>query len=271
MRQQWLAAALVLLVGLPVRAEEKAPADVPDVGIDQRLGAQVPLDLPFLDESGRAVRLGDCLAGRPAILVLAYYRCPMLCTEVLNGLLDSLRKLPFDVGDRFNVVTVSFDPREKPPLAAAKKAHYLSEYGRPGADAGWHFLTGESASIEALTAAVGFRYRFDDTHDRYAHASGIMILTPEGKVARYFYGIDYAPKDLRLGLVESSAGKIGTPVDQVLLLCYHYDPAAGKYTAAVMSLVRIGGAITLGALVALLGRAWWRERRKAALPRPAAT
>jgi protein SCO1/2 len=136
----------------------------------------------------------------------------MLCTEVLNGLLDALRKLPFDVGDRFNVVTVSFDPREKPPLAAAKKAHYLSEYGRPGAADGWHFLTGESDSIEALTAAVGFRYRFDETHDRYAHASGIMILTPEGKVARYFYGIDYSPKDLRLGLVESSAGKIGTRV-----------------------------------------------------------
>lgn len=236
--------------------------DPPDVGIDQRLGAQVPLDLLFHDETGRAVRLGDCLGGKPAVLVLAYYRCPMLCNQVLNGLLDALRAIPYDVGGEFNVVTVSFDPRERPVLAAAKKARYVSEYGRPGADAGWRFLTGEPGPIVALTEAVGFRYQYDAEHDQYAHASGIMLLTPEGKVARYFYGIDYAPKDLRLGLVEASAGRVGSPVDQVLLLCFHYDPATGKYTPAVMGLVRLGGGITVLSLASLIGLAWRRERRR---------
>jgi protein SCO1/2 len=252
-----------LAIPLILYGTASADSPPPDVGIDQRLGAQVPLELLFHDEHGRAVRLSDCTGGKPTVLVLAYYRCPMLCNQVLNGLLDALRAIPFDLGDQFHVVTVSFDPRERPVLAAAKKGRYVAEYGRPGADAGWRFLTGEPASITPLTEAVGFRYQYDAEHDQYAHASGIMLLTPEGKVSRYFYGIDYSPRDLRLGLVEASAGRIGSPVDRVLLLCYHYDPAVGKYTPAVMGFVRLGGALTLLGVVGLIGIALRRERRRA--------
>jgi len=219
--------------------------DVPDVGIDQHLGAQVPMEVTFRDEAGRPITLRECLGGKPTILVLAYYRCPMLCTEVLNGLTDALRALPYNVGDRFNVVTVSFDPQELPVLAAAKKSSYLAAYNRPGAEAGWHFLTGEKSAITALTQAVGFRYKYDPKIDQFAHASGIIVLTPDGKVSRYFYGIIYPPADLRLGLVESSDGRIGTLADQVVLLCYHYDPATGKYSPAILGLMRIAGVVTL--------------------------
>ncbi len=229
------------------------------MGIDQKLNAQIPLELEFRNEIGRTVRLEECLGGKPTILVLAYYRCPMLCTQVLNGLVYGLRGVPLDIGDQFNVVTVSFDAREKPELAARKKSNYVEDYGRPGADRGWCFLTGEQPSIDRLTQAVGFVYRYDQDKDQFAHGSGIMILTPEGKVSRYFYGIRFNPLDLRLGLVEASANKIGSPVDRVLLLCYGYDPNSGKYTPLAMGLLRLGAAITLLGLLAGLGLAWRRE------------
>jgi protein SCO1/2 len=250
-----LAMSAFVLVGI-VRAEDGLPPILRDVGIEQRLDEAIPLDLPFQDETGATIRLGDCLSDKPAILVLAYYRCPMLCNQVLNGLLDGLRQVPFDVGDQLNVVVVSFDAREKPELAAAKKATYVEHYGRPGADLGWHFLTGEQASIDQLTQAAGFRYHYDARTDQFAHASGIMVLTPQGRIARYFYGITYPPRDLRLGLVEASAGRIGSPVDQVLLLCYHYDPATGTYAAAAMRFVRLGGVVTVAALGIFLWRGW---------------
>jgi protein SCO1 len=252
---------LVLLVMAAVpaglRAEDPLPAILRDVGIDQRLNEQVPLDLVFRDEAGRTVRLGDYFDGKPVILVLAYYRCPMLCNQVLNGLVDGLRGVPLEMGEQFRVVTVSFDAREKPEFAGS--------YGRGGSAAGWHFLTGEQESIDRLTRAVGFRYVYDATQDQFAHGSGIMVLTPEGKIARYIYGVRFPPRDLRLALVEASSGKIGSPVDQVLLLCFQYDSATGKYTLTVMNLVRLGGILTLLIVGTYLGQGWfrdWRKRRK---------
>jgi protein SCO1/2 len=267
-------AALLLIVAATnpgvAWADSSLSAPVRDVGIDQRLNEQVPLDLSFRDERGHIVRLSDFCDGKPIILVLAYYRCPMLCTQVLNGLVDGLRGVPFGAGAQFHVVIVSFDPREGPELAAAKKASYIESYGRPGAESGWHFLTGEQDAIDRLTQAVGFRYVYDPKQDQFAHASGIVVLTPSGKIARYFYGIRFPARDLRLALVEASEGKVGSPVDQILLLCYHYDPASGKYTPAVMGLVRAAGAFTLLLLGAFLGKAWhrdWRKRRNLATVR----
>jgi protein SCO1/2 len=255
---------LLVMAAIPasVRAEDGLPNIVRDVGIDQRLNEQVPLDLVFRDEEGRTVRLGDYFDGKLVILVLAYYRCPMLCNQVLNGLVDGLRGIPLDMGEQFRVVTVSFDAREKPELAAAKKANYAESYGRGGASDGWHFLTGEQESIDQLTRAVGFRYAYDANQDQFAHGSAIMVLTPDGKIARYFYGIRYPPRDLRLALVEASQGKIGSPVDQVLLLCFQYDSASGKYTLAVMNLIRLGGVFTLLVVGTYLGRGWYRDWRK---------
>jgi protein SCO1/2 len=244
------------------KAAEPLPPILREVGIDQKLNAQVPVDQDFRDEAGQSIRLGDCFGGKPVILVLAYYRCPMLCTQVLNGLLEGLRGVPFDAGKQFNVVAVSFDPREMPALAAAKKATYVEQYGRHNAAAGWHFLTGDQAGIDRLTEAAGFHYRYDPQQDQFAHASGIMILTPQGRIARYFYGIDFPSRDLRLGLVEASENKIGAPVDQLLLFCYHYDAATGTYTAQAMNLVRLGGVLTLLVLGTLLFGAWYRELRK---------
>jgi len=223
-----------------------------NVGIDQRLNEQVPLDLVFKDEQGRDVHLSQFFKGKPVVLLLVYYACPMLCNQVLNGTMGSLRQVAFNIGEQFEVVTVSFDPRETPDLAAAKKSTYVQAYNRPGAEAGWHFLTGDQANIKRLTEAVGFRYVWDEQTKQFAHASGIMILTPEGKLARYFYGIEYPPKDLRLGLVEASQNKIGTPVDALMLYCYHYDPATGKYGAVVMNIVRLAGGVTLVLIVGML-------------------
>jgi protein SCO1/2 len=259
-----LAGVIAFLFAGALRAEEEMPPIARAVGITQRLDAQVPLELTFRDEDGKQVRLGDCCGGKPTVLVLAYFRCPMLCTQVLNGLTDALRGVPFTIGKEFNVVTVSFDAREGPALAKAKKASYVEDYGRPGAAAGWHFLTGEQESIDELARAVGFRYEYDPRQDQFAHGSGIMLLTPQGRVARYFYGIKYTPRDLRLGLVEASENRIGSPADQVLLLCYYYDPNSGKYTPMVMGLVRLGGAVTLLVLVMAVGLSWWRERRRRA-------
>jgi protein SCO1/2 len=264
----------LLLAVAPARANDNAlPAPLRGVGFDQHLNEQVPPDLVFQDETGRTVKLGDYFGGKPVILVLAYYRCPQLCGEVLNGLGQALLELPFDVGSAFTIVTVSFDPREKPDLAAAKKQHYLARYGRPGAADGWHWLTGNQDAITRLTRAVGFCYRYDEKHDTYAHASGIMVLTPEGKLSRYFYGIRFSPRDLRLGLVEAADGKIGSPVvNAILLYCFHYDPTDGKYGATILNFVRLGGVLTvlaLGTFIGLMVRAE-RRRARAAIPPPSA-
>jgi protein SCO1/2 len=247
------------------KAESTLPPLLREVGFDQRLDEQVPLDLVFRDEAGGSVKLGDYFHGKPVILVLAYYRCPMLCTLVLNGLAQGMLDMPFDAGKEYEVVTVSFDPRETPAQAAAKKKTYLERYGRPGAAAGWHFLTGDEEPILALTKAVGFRYAYDAKRDEFAHASGIMVLTPMGRISRYFYDVKFPGRDLRLGLVEASENKIGSPVDQILLFCFHYDPTAGKYGPAVMTFVRIGGVLTMLGLAAFVGLLFRGERRRQGL------
>ena len=228
------------------------PKALKNVGIDQKLNETIPLDAVFRDEQGREVSLGTFFKGKPVVLSLVYYSCPMLCTQVLNGMMGSLRRVSFNIGEQFEVVTVSFDPKETPQLAAAKKVTYVKGYNRAGAEAGWHFLTGDEANIKLLTESVGFRYAWDEQTKQFAHASGIMVLTPEGKIARYFYGIEYAPNDLRLGLVEASQNKIGTPVDALMLYCYHYDPATGKYGAVVMNIVKLAGVVTLVLIVGML-------------------
>ena len=231
------------------------PTALRDVRIEQKLDQQLPLDLVFRDEAGQQVKLGQYFGKKPVVLALVYYDCPMLCTQVLNGMVTSFRVLPFQIGNEFDVVTVSFDPRETSALAAAKKKvyiNYLPEKMRAGASNGWHFLTGDPASIAQLTDAVGFRYRYDEATKQFAHASAIMLTTPQGKLSRYFYGIDYPARDLRLGLIESSANKIGSPVDQLLLYCYHYDPATGTYGAAVMKVMRVAGVITVLGIAAML-------------------
>jgi protein SCO1/2 len=258
-----LACGLALALAAAARGDDSLPSILTEVGIDQRLNQQVPLSLPFRDEADNPITLGDCIGGKPTILVLAYYRCPMLCTQVLNGVLEAARGIPFEMGKDYNIVTVSFDARERPELAAAKKKNYVEEYGRPGADRGWRFLTGEQEPILRLTNAVGFHYRYDPKQDQFAHASGIMILTPQGKVARYFFGIRYPAGDVRLSLVEASENQIGRPIDQLLLYCYHYDPDTGKYTPVVMNVMRLGGVLTLLALGGMLGAFWARERRRA--------
>jgi protein SCO1/2 len=227
----------------------KLPELLTDIGLDQRLDAQVPLDLRFKDEAGRDVRLGDYFGRKPVILTLVYYECPMLCTQVLNGLTSALGVLSFTVGQEFDIVTVSFDPKETPELAAAKKAAYLDRYKRKGAGRGWHFLTGDERSIAALTKAVGFRYAYNASIDQYAHVSGIMVLTPEGRLSRYFYGIEYGPRDVRLALIEAADRRIGTPADQLLLYCFHYDPKSARYSLAIMRLVRTLGVATVLAMV----------------------
>jgi protein SCO1/2 len=233
-----------------------------DVGIEQRLGQKLPLDALFADELGRPVRLGQYFGSRPVVLVLAYYNCPMLCTQVFNGLVSALRVISFDAGKEFDVVAVSFDPRDRPPDAAAKKKAYVDEYKRPGAALGWHFLTGGAGSIERVTQAAGFRYRYDETTGQFAHAAAVYVATPEGKLSRYFYGIEYGPRDLRLALVEASNGRIGSPVDQILLFCYHYDPKLARYSAAVLSLVRFGGVGAVLILSTFLAVMWRRDMRQ---------
>ena len=228
------------------------PKALQNVGIDQRLNEQVPLDAIFKDESDRDVTLAQFFKGKPVVLSLVYYTCPMLCTQVLNGQLGAFRQISFNIGEQYEVVSVSFNSRETSQLAASKKETYLKGYNRVGADAGWHFLTGDETNIKKLTEAVGFRYAWDEQTKQFAHASGIMVLTPQGKIARYFYGIDYPPRDLRLALVEASENKIGTPVDALILYCYHYDPATGKYGAVVMNIMRVAGVITLVLIVGLL-------------------
>ncbi|HJP93453.1 MAG TPA: SCO family protein [Pyrinomonadaceae bacterium] len=231
------------------------PTALRDVRIEQKLDQQLPLDLTFRDETGQQVKLGQYFGQKPVVLALVYYSCPMLCTQILNGMVTSFRVLPFQIGKEFEVVTVSFDPRETNTLAAKKKqvyVDYLPEKMRAEARDGWHFLTGDEANIAQLAAAVGFHYRYDEATKQFAHASGIMLTTPQGKLSRYFYGIEYPARDLRLGLIESSENKIGSPVDQLLLYCYHYDPATGKYGAAIMKVMRVAGVVTVLGLIAML-------------------
>lgn len=223
------------------------PPELKDVAIWQHLNDQIPPDLAFRDETGRAVRLGDYFGKRPIILTLNYYRCTMLCGEELAGLSSALKVVKFDLGKDFEVVTVSFDPHDTPEIASAKKTEYIHRYGRPGAG-GWHFLTGTQPVIDALTKAAGFQYQYDPRSDQYAHATAIMVLTPEGRISKYFYGVEYAPKDLRLALVQASDHKIGSVVDDVLLYCYHYNPETGKYGAIVTRVLRLAGLATILAL-----------------------
>jgi len=231
------------------------------VGIDQRLNEQLPLDLPFLDEDGKSVRLGDYFGKRPVVLSLIYYACPMLCTTAENGLLEALKQVKFDVGNQFDVLTVSFDSKDTSAAASAKKSIYVGLYGRKGAAKGWHFLTGSEASIRRLTQAVGFHYNYDPATKQFAHATGIIVLTPEGRVSRYFYGIQYPAGDLRLALVDSSNNQIGSPVDAVLLFCSHYDPAVGKYGLVISRVLQIAGAFTVLTLGTLMLVMFLREPR----------
>jgi protein SCO1/2 len=225
--------------------EHRPPGLLATVAFDQHLNEQVPLHLTFHDEAGRAVQLADYLGQKPVILTLNYYDCPMLCPLVLEGLLHSLRALSFNIGEQFDVVTVSIDARETPALAASTKARYVRDYGRPGVAAGWHFLTGAEASIQGLTQAAGFQYAYDAAKGEYAHAAGLMILTPQGRIARYMYGVEFSPRDLRLALVEAAANRIGSRIDQLLLFCYHYDPATGRYTLVVTRALQLAGVATL--------------------------
>ena len=219
-----------------------------NVGVDQKLNSQIPLDAKFRDENGQAVELKKYF-DKPVILTLVYYTCPMLCSEVLNGTASSLKPVKFDVDKEFNVVTISIDPKDTPGLAMSKKKMMMARYGRHGADLGWHFLTGDKENIDAVAKAVGWRYAYDPRSRQYAHASAIMLLTPEGKVSRYFYGIEYSAKDIQFGIMDASQNKIGSLNDQIALYCYHYDPATGKYGVAVMRLVRLAGLLT----IALIG------------------
>ncbi len=255
--------ALALAPAVAFGQAQQAPAVLRDVGFDQRLDEQVPLDLKFTDEAGRAVKLGDYFGDRPVILVMAYYRCRMLCTLVLNGLTQAMRDMSFTPGKDYEVVTVSFDPRETPDLAAAKKKNYAAAYGGPAANEGWHFLTGRPDAIKQLARAIGFRYVYDAKEDQFIHTSGIVVLTPQGKISRYFYGVQFPARDLRLTLVEASAEKIGSPTDEVFLYCFHYDPASGKYTASILKLLRLGAVCTI---VMLGGMVWFLARRHSRRP-----
>jgi len=255
--------ALLVLLASSARAEDQRPSALREVGFDQKLGGALPLDAVFRDEAGRSVRLGDYFGRRPVVLNLVYYDCPMLCTVSLNGLASALDVLSFAPGREFELVTISFDPKETPALAAAKKKVYLSRYKRPGAEAGWHFLTGDREAISAVTGAVGFRYAWDEETRQFAHPAGLLVATAQGRISHYLFGIEYAPKDLRLAIVDSSQGRIGNALDQFLLYCYQYNPHTGRYSARILALVRLGGAVTVLALGGFMVAMWRRERRAA--------
>jgi protein SCO1 len=248
---------------------ESAPNGMPDalqkVGIDQKLGDQLPLDAAVKDESGKVDALGNYFkSGRPVIVAFVYYECPMLCNEVLNGLTGSLKGIGLNAGRDFDVIAVSFDAREneKPELAKNKKASYMERYGRPGTENGWHFLTATQDSIDKMTAAAGFKYEWDEKSQQFAHVGGIMITTPDGRLSRYFYGIDYAPNDIKFGLMDSAAEKIGNPAERLLLYCYHYDPASGKYGLAVLRVMRIASVATIAGIGLMLFVFWRRNKSR---------
>jgi protein SCO1/2 len=225
------------------------PPVLQNVGFDPQLNAQMPLDLPFRDETGRDVRFKDYFGKKPVVLAFVYYSCPMLCNQVEQGVVGTLKMLSFNAGSEYEVVFVSFDPRETPEMAAQKKEAAMSRYGRRETAAGWHFLTGSKESIDTLTKGANFRFSFDEKTNLFAHASGILLLTPDGRISRYFFGVEYPPRDVRLGLIDASSGKIGTPVDHVLLFCYQYDPTAAKYSANILRIIRAGGVLTLFCIV----------------------
>lgn len=253
---------LALLGPGPARAHDPSPDPLSEVGFQQKLDQQAPLDLPFRDETGQPVQLGDYFSEKPVILMFAYYGCKTLCPVTLDQLVESLRALKFDIGNQFRVVTVSLDPRDTPALAAAKKTTVLDHYARPGAAAGWSFLTGDHAAIDQLAEAIGFRYAYDANQDQYAHPAGLVVLTPQGKISRYFFDLEFSPLGLRLGLVEASANQIGSFIDEVFLRCFRYDPVTGRYTPVVMTILRLVGSATaliMGAAIFVLFR---RERHK---------
>ena len=265
----WSSVIAILLLGSTTPAQIPAPKPAPpnevveQISIDQKLGGQLPLGLTFRDESGRTVKLGDYFDKKPVILSLVYFRCPQLCNMSMNGMLAAFMALTPSIGTDFEVLTVSFDPNETPELAAAKKKTYVNEYKREGADAGWHFLTGDAESITRLTEAVGFRYYYDPRTNQYAHGSAIMLLTPDGKLSRYFYGIEFSARDINLGLVEATDGKIGTLAEKMMLLCYQYDPRSGKYGFAIVTALRAGAALTVLSLCTFWFFMYRRDRRVA--------
>lgn len=255
-----LCASAQINSGITSPPVNERPPLLQNVGIEQHLDAQIPPDLAFVDDAGRPVKLGDYFGRKPLILNLVYLNCTMLCGQELAGLASAMRLIKFDVGNEFDVITVSFDPRETPAMAAAKKKDYVGRYGRANAAAGWHFLTGQAPAIDALTKAVGFQYQYDSKTNQYAHATAIMVLTPQGRISRYLYGVDFPPKDLRLGLVEASQEKIGNPVDAVLLYCYHYNPETGKYGAVISNILRLAGAVTILIIGGMLLILWRLDR-----------
>ncbi len=241
------------------------PPVLKEVGIEQKLGSQLPLDTEFKDEDGKTVKLGEYFnTGKPVIVAFVYYECPMLCTQVLNGLTGSLKGVSLDAGKDFDVVAISFDARENDTagLAKNKKASYLERYNRPGSEKGWHFLTGTEQSIKAVTSAAGFNFKWDEKSNQFAHAAAVMATTPDGRMSRYFYGIEYAPKDIKFGLMESADSKVGSAAEQLMLYCYHYDPATGKYGLAVLRIMRAGGIATLLGLGAMVFVFWRRNKKK---------
>jgi protein SCO1 len=257
--------ALAVLAS-PCLGQLQSQSILQDVGFDQKLNMELPLDATFRDETGRSVALGDYFGKRPVILTLVYYECPMLCTQELSGLVRSLKTLSYTPGNEFEIVTVSISPTETPALAAKKKDRYLRSYDHPGAERGWHFLTGDESSIRRLAQATGFRYTYNPKTKLYAHAAGLAIATPMGRIARYFYGISYPARDLKLGLVEAGSGKIGSPIDKILLLCYAFDPSTGRYTFAIMSTIRVLGVATFGSLATFILFMVRRDQRRANAP-----
>lgn len=274
---------VTLLVGLAPLARADDPPFIPPaeaagltespiqkVDFQQRLNEKIPLDLQFQDESGRTISLGEYFGSRPVLLTLGYYRCPLICGQELNGLARSLKPLSLAYGKDFEIVTVSIAPDEKPGLAADKKKAILKRYGRPGAEQGWHFLTGDGEQSKALAEAVGFRYVYNPRNNQYVHAAGLVVLTPEGKISRYFYGIDYPSRDLQFALIDASSGKIGSPVHKLLMFCYDYDPTTGRYTLAITYLVRVFGSLTaLGLGIYIVVMLVREHRRGGALAQPA--
>ena len=257
--------ALLAIFALPLAAQtSKEPARLPGkVAVSQKLGSQVPLDVMMRDEMGQVVHLRDYFrSGRPVLLNFVYFHCPMLCPMGLEGLSSSLTELKFNIGEQFDIVTVSMDPRDKPAEAAQFKDKYVKRYGRLKAANGWHFLTAHDSAIRKVADSVGFEYAYDASRDEFAHGAAVFILTPEGRVSRYLFGFEFKPRDLRLGIVEASGGKIGTTTDQILLLCYHYDPAIGKYSRNAMNFVRAGGVTTVAVLASFIVVMIRKERRK---------
>src|SRR5256886_5654406 len=262
-------AALLLAAGTTLRAQSvpasagpaasAMPAVLQNVGFEPPLNGQMPLDLPFRDETGRSVQLRDYFGQKPVVLAFVYYRCPMLCDQVEQGVVGALRMLSFNPGRDYEVVFVSFDARETPGMAAEKKKKAVAHFRRPETDSGWHFLTGSRESVEAATKAANFRFSFDAKNNLFSHASAVMILTPDGRISRYFYGVEFPGRDMRLGLVDASAGKIGSPIDHVLLFCYHYDPSAATYSASILRIIRLAGILTN---LTLVGGLWLSRRRE---------